>query len=203
MLDSAKFCNTCGSPTSVAVAPASTSPPAYTFAPPEFGAPPTAYVPGQGSAPAVIYAGFWLRLVAYLIDSTVIGLVAMAIAIPLILVLGLGAGLSSMGGDPSPTAIFALISFYLAFIAAALVGQWLYFAMAESSSWQATVGKRILGLKVTDLNGGRITFGKASGRFFGKILSSMILNIGFIMAGFTEKKQALHDVLASTLVVRK
>jgi uncharacterized RDD family membrane protein YckC len=73
----------------------------------------------------------------------------------------------------------------------------------ESSSWQATLGKKILGLRVTDLAGNRITFARASGRFFGKILSGMILGIGFLMAGFTARKQALHDILAGCLVLRQ
>ena len=79
---------------------------------------------------------------------------------------------------------------------------WLYSAYQESSESQATIGKRMLGIRVTDLSGNRISFGQATGRHFGKILSSLICSIGFIMAGFTEKKQALHDMLASTLVVR-
>ena len=62
---------------------------------------------------------------------------------------------------------------------------------------------RLLGLKVTDLAGNRITFARASGRFFGKILSGMILGIGFLMAGFTARKQALHDILAGCLVLRQ
>ena len=76
--------------------------------------------------------------------------------------------------------------------------KWLYYALLESSSWQATVGKKALGLEVTDLEGRRISFGRATGGFFGKIISAMILYIGFIMAGFTEKKQALHDMMAGT-----
>jgi uncharacterized RDD family membrane protein YckC len=71
----------------------------------------------------------------------------------------------------------------------------------ESSSRQATVGKIALGLRVTDLNGERITFLRATGRYFGKIISGMILYIGFIMAAFTEKRQALHDLMAECLVV--
>jgi len=79
---------------------------------------------------------------------------------------------------------------------------WIYFASLESSASQATLGKRMLGLKVADLSGGRISFGRATGRYFAKILSGVILLIGYIMAGFTEKKQALHDMLAGTLVLR-
>jgi uncharacterized RDD family membrane protein YckC len=80
---------------------------------------------------------------------------------------------------------------------------WIYYAALESSSWQATLGKKILGLRVTDLAGNRISFARASGRFFGMILSSMILGIGFLMAGFTARKQALHDILAGCLVLRQ
>ena len=85
----------------------------------------------------------------------------------------------------------------------ALMLSWIYYASLESSAWQATLGKKILGLKVTDLAGNRISFGRASGRFFGKILSGMIIGIGFLMAGFTERKQALHDILAGCLVLRQ
>jgi uncharacterized RDD family membrane protein YckC len=74
----------------------------------------------------------------------------------------------------------------------------------ESSSWQATLGKKALDLAVTDLEGQRITFGRATGRHFAKIISGLIpLGIGYIIAGFTEKKQAVHDLIASCLVVRK
>lgn len=80
---------------------------------------------------------------------------------------------------------------------------WLYFAFMESSQSQATLGKKVLGLKVKDTVGNRITFGRATGRHFGKVVSGLILCIGFIMAGFTAKKQALHDYIAGTLVVKK
>lgn len=79
---------------------------------------------------------------------------------------------------------------------------WLYYALFESSRWQATPGKRVLGLIVTTEAYETMTFGRASGRFFGMILSYMICCIGFIMAAFTEKKQALHDIIARTLVLK-
>lgn len=78
----------------------------------------------------------------------------------------------------------------------------LYFIVLESSSKQATLGKRFLGIKVTDINGERITLLHATGRTFAKLLSAVIFYIGFFMAGFTKKKQALHDILTSCLVVR-
>src|SRR5260221_8719489 len=80
-----------------------------------------------------------------------------------------------------------------------LVVTWLYSSLLESSSWQGTVGKKLIGLRVTDLEGRRISFGRATGRHFGKILSGLICLAGFIMAAVTEKHQALHDQLAGTL----
>jgi uncharacterized RDD family membrane protein YckC len=84
----------------------------------------------------------------------------------------------------------------------ALLGNWIYEAAMESSSKQATVGKMALGLKVTDLEGRRISFARATGRHFAKLISGMILLIGYIMAGFSQRKQALHDMIAGTLVQR-
>ena len=76
-----------------------------------------------------------------------------------------------------------------------------YFALLESSRPQATLGKLLFGIKVTDLSGRRISFSRATGRFFGKILSGQLLLIGYFLAAFTQRKQALHDLLAGTLVV--
>lgn len=80
---------------------------------------------------------------------------------------------------------------------------WLYFTGLESSLMKATFGKIALGIIVTDLDGNRISFGRANGRYWCKYISALILMIGYIMAGFTEKKQALHDTMANTLVVKK
>jgi uncharacterized RDD family membrane protein YckC len=80
---------------------------------------------------------------------------------------------------------------------------WLYYALMESSSNQGTLGKMALGLTVTDQAGQRISFGRATGRFFAKILSAMILLIGFFMIGWTARKQGLHDMIAGTLVVKR
>lgn len=81
-----------------------------------------------------------------------------------------------------------------------LAGGWLYGATMESSKHQATVGKMAFKMKVTDLRGQRLSFGLATGRHFAKILSGITLCIGFIMVGFTEKKQGLHDMIAGTYV---
>jgi len=77
---------------------------------------------------------------------------------------------------------------------------WLYFALQESSQKQATLGKRLMGIYVTTTAGDPLSFAQASVRFFSKYLSS-ILFIGFIMALFTQKNQALHDIIADTLVI--
>ena len=84
-----------------------------------------------------------------------------------------------------------------------IVVVWLYHALMESSSYQATLGKMALGLKVTDSNGQQISFLTATGRYFAKIISALICCIGFMMAGWTQQKQGLHDMMAGTLVVRK
>ena len=83
------------------------------------------------------------------------------------------------------------------------MGGWLYYTLMESSRFQGTLGKMAVQIKVTDLDGNRISFGQATGRHFGKFLSAILLGIGFIMVAFTEKKQGLHDVMAGCLVVRK
>ncbi len=97
---------------------------------------------------------------------------------------------------PMMLGLFSAFTFFL-------VAQWLYFAGMESSARQATFGKAVMSLRVTDLKGQPLTFGHATGRFFAKIVSGLIpFAIGYIMAGFTEKKQAVHDMIAGTLVLR-
>jgi len=80
---------------------------------------------------------------------------------------------------------------------------WLYYALLQSGPRQATVGKMALNIIVIDVNGNRMTFPRASLRYFSKIISSFIMFIGYIMAAFTQKKQALHDIIANTYVVFK
>jgi len=161
--------------------------------------------PIQPSQPVPVhYAGFWRRFVAYLIDSIIIGIVSCLVFIPIFVVLGIGIGFSAMEEEEAAGFMLAPLIGYILFAGAVVaVGEWLYFALMESSNKMGTLGKMAIGIKVTDLNGNRISFGRATGRYFAKILSGMILMIGYIMAGFTEKKQALHDMIASCLVVMK
>jgi len=78
---------------------------------------------------------------------------------------------------------------------------WIYFSVLDSSSWQASVGKA-LGLKVVDKNGDRISFGRATGRHFAKIIYGLTILIGYMMVGWTKRKESLHDMIAATLVIR-
>lgn len=131
------------------------------------------------------YAGFWRRVGAYFVDL----LLAMIVG----LVIGVSTGLMG-NADESGPGLIDLVSF---------VGWWLYVAIMESSPLQATLGKMALGVKVTDLQGRRIGFGRATGRYFAQILSSLTLGIGYLMAAFTRRRQCLHDKIAGTLVVRR
>jgi uncharacterized RDD family membrane protein YckC len=147
--------------------------------------PPVWDAQGAGAA-QVAYGGFWIRLVAYIIDAILLTLV----------VGGLGSilGFNLMETDwERQNPLFNLLS---------LVIGWLYFALMESSERGATVGKMALGLRVVTSNGQRLSFMNATGRYFAKIISAIILGIGFLMIAFTDKKRGLHDMIASTLVIK-
>lgn len=150
--------------------------------------PPHAQYPG-------LHAGFWRRVLAYLID----GLILVPFFAVLYLLVAGSAGVAVFvqpdGWVPSrmSPALWPL----------GLVVPWLYFALCEASLWQATPGKLALRLKVTDECGRRIGFGRASGRFFGKIVSGLIFDVGYLLAGWTARKQALHDLMAGCCVVRR
>ena len=138
------------------------------------------------------YAGFWWRFLAYLIDA----MLSACVFFPMGFILGVV--IVASGEKPNSP---SMIAARLGLNGFSLLVTWLYAAFCESSSWQGTIGKKIVGLRVTDLNGQQINFGKATGRHFGKILSGLILGIGFIMIAFTEQKQGLHDIMAGTLVL--
>jgi len=134
-------------------------------------------------------------VLAYFIDAIVMN-IGLGIVSGII---GIGmAPMSALGADESVvfSAAFATT------MSVSFIGNWLYFAIMESCPLQATVGKLAIGLIVTDVNGARIGFLRATGRYFGKILSGLILFIGFIMVAFTERKQGLHDLMAGTLVYK-
>jgi uncharacterized RDD family membrane protein YckC len=148
------------------------------------------------------YAGFWLRFVAWIIDRIVLQIASSILLLPFGASLGLRQFLRNHPPS-SPEELFPLFTSMGRIFLLTTVLTWLYYALLESSVWQATLGKKALGLEVTDLAGSRIQFGRATGRYFARWLSLMTIGIGYIMAGFTEKKQALHDIVAGTLVIRK
>ena len=139
---------------------------------------------GNGLQPAVTpspatgvarYAAFWERFVAQVIDAVIL-----SVATGTVFTATFGAGMA--------------IGFF---------APWLYEAFMTSSEWQATVGKRVMSIVVTDLNGNRMSFARATGRHFAKYISVFLLGIGFVIAAFTAKKQALHDMIAETLVMKR
>lgn len=135
------------------------------------------------------YSGFWRRVAAYIVDSIVIfAFVALSAVAGAIL-----------EGTLAPKSGLAIGIFYLAAILAGL----LYAPLFESSAYQATPGKIALGIKVTGLDGKRISFLRAFGRHLARFLSEFVFCLGYLIIPFTEKKQAFHDILAGTLVVKK
>ena len=136
------------------------------------------------------YAGFWIRFAAYLIDAVVLYAVMFVVIMPF--------GMDSFT-DPSNMDLTSMgIAYAIIFIA------WIaYFIGMESSAKQGTLGKMAVGIKVGNEHGERISAGTAAGRFFSKILSGLILYIGYMMAGWDPKKQALHDKIAGTYVFYK
>ena len=142
---------------------------------------------------SVVYAGFWLRLVAALVDALVMFIPFCFIAFIVTVVVKF---VSATKGYEPASAILTVLP------PVTIVAAWLYFAVMESSPWQATLGKKLLGLYVTDIKGQRLSLIRATGRTFAKYLSAVTAGVGYLLCGFTEKKQALHDIVASCVVLR-
>ncbi|HUQ50977.1 MAG TPA: RDD family protein [Gammaproteobacteria bacterium] len=135
-----------------------------------------------GVAERAAYAGFWRRFAAYSIDYFVVLVAGIVLG-----ALVLRAGIVADGTQGRFTLWLAL-------------GYFLYCALLESSSWQATVGKRAMGIRVTNRRGERIAFARAAVRFVAKLLSVLTLFLGYLLAALTPRRQALHDLIAGTLV---
>jgi uncharacterized RDD family membrane protein YckC len=179
--DNARYCSRCGADLgSAAGGPRRTVPPPY----PEVTAP--APVPLRVAA-ALRPAGFWIRFVAAMIDGVLL-LVVQGI------LLSAGWMLSGNGANAG-SAVNRAANFFATLLGAAygIVFHWL---------WGQTMGKMALSIKVVSMDGGPLSFGQATGRYFATFLSAIILCIGFIMAGIRSDKRALHDLLAGTRVVR-
>jgi len=209
----AQFCQNCGG--SMLAAPAASTPPppqpaAYApIAQPAAYAPtaqPVAYAPQPaGYAPAAVspYGGFWIRLLAFFIDRIILGIVGAPIAVVVIFpTIGRIIQEAENNQEPSPEAIISMLAGISVWLIVFFIGYWLYEALLTSSSWQGTIGKRVLRLKVVDEAGNRISFARSTGRFFAKVVSYFIMYIGFIMVAFTDRKRGLHDMMAGTLVMK-
>ncbi|MBU0691231.1 RDD family protein [bacterium] len=186
-IDSAHYCARCGKEL---VAKTSTPPPPSVtpVAPPQY----QTYAAPSVAIQPVEYAGFWLRFVAYLIDGFL-----MAVVFAIIFAVLLGGGFLDFADFVMNSRLILLVNI----LGNAFV--WLYFALSHTSKYQATLGKLAVGLAVTDIAHHRISFARATGRHFAKWISAVLLFIGYLMIGFTAKKQGLHDMLADTLVVKR
>jgi len=162
-------------------------------------APPRAELEGRrgGFDPNdIVYAGFVRRFAALFIDGLILLIPTWLLSF---LLIGLAGGLKGQQDENAAAAGFAVVLYYvLLFTMKAL-----YFAGMESSANQGTFGKRAMGIKVTDEQGNRLSFAQALGRWFAAALSYLTVYVGFLMAGFTDRKRALHDMVAGTLVVDK
>ena len=149
---------------------------------------------------SVHYGGFWRRFLAYLIDDFIVGIMIAIVFCIFVSFMGMSVGdFKNVKASELSVVQIQILSLCgtLEFMLT-----WLYFALQESGTYSATLGKRLLGMRVTDESGKAISFARASGRYFAKILSTILI-IGWIMAAFTRRKQALHDMLAGTVIVVK
>ena len=150
------------------------------------------------------YASFLKRFFAYVIDLILVGFVQSLVVMPLLGLLGFGIAVGKDFSEPEKLTFIGILAGLgiAAYIGIFIIG-WLYFALLESGSRQATLGKMAMDIKVTDIYGDRLSFVKATLRYFGKYLSGLFFCLGYIIAAFTEKRQALHDFIANSMVVNK
>ncbi|MFI5000404.1 MAG: RDD family protein [Reyranellales bacterium] len=150
-------------------------------------APPPPVWDARPSGPGPLaYGGFWIRVVAYLIDAILLSIAGG--------ILGAATGMNLFATD--------MEHYHYETNLISLAVAWLYFALLESSERGATVGKMAVGLRVVTEQGERLSFLNATGRYFAKFISAVILGIGFIMVAFTDRKRGLHDMIAATLVIK-
>ena len=187
------------------------SPPSYSpqpsYSPPPNYSPPPSYAPAPPMYPGAVpqdgtygggqFAGFWIRFGAYLIDSIIIGVVVVVLSAVIGGVIGvIAAGSHDQDEQAAMLGMMVIFIYVMEFI---IIGA--YFTAFTASRWQATPGKRLVGIHVVRADGQRVGAGLAFGRWLSYIISSIILYIGFIMIGFTDQKQGLHDMICGTRVV--
>lgn len=173
-----------------------TAVPSSPYAPPMA---PVASSDYDGQATDIVYAGFWRRAAALCVDGLIVATVNYALFFVLILVAGAGSAFA-MNRDPGQLDPASMALVFGIYIIGPIVSA-LYFVLQESSEAQATLGKRLLGIKVTDAQGRRLGRGHALGRWVSHLICYVTLYIGYVVAAFTQRKQGLHDMVAGTLVV--
>ncbi|HQZ88641.1 MAG TPA: RDD family protein [Thermomicrobiales bacterium] len=201
----ARFCHNCGATVGTLPPPAPVAPEAVMDSAPAAVttpmAPPAPVVgqswpdwqPAETPLGTGNYATFGERFVAIIIDWIILAVAWWVIGIVLAIIVYMAGG-STDATDLAVGTIVALTAF---------VSHWLYFALQESSERQATVGKRAMKIVVTDEHGRRLSFARATGRSFARLLSGVFFYLGYILAAFTAQKQTLHDLIAGTLVVKR
>lgn len=175
--------------------------------PPAFAAAATpSALPSTTTAALEDYAGFWKRVAAYILDAIILYIPSLVIS----KMMGAEAAEAVMrqaqlSAPADPQVLMnSLMQFYATMFPAMLLSfvlAWMYYAFCESSAWQATVGKLALGIRVTDLQGKRLTLARSLARYPSMILSNLTLFIGYLMVAWTQRKQGLHDMIAGTLVL--
>jgi len=152
-------------------------------------------------------AGFWIRFVAAAIDAAIIaavmGLLVAIYGVAVALIFSDGVDLGKLPGLAFAFALYTIFPLMVIGVPIAIIGGWLYEVLMLSSRRGATLGKMAVGVRVVTADGGRLSFGRSAGRRFAKYLSGLVLAVGYIMAAFTSRKRALHDMIAETLVVRR
>lgn len=141
----------------------------------------------------VVYADFLPRVGAYLLDGIFIGVIGALLQFGILILFGVASG-----GNDAITGIGSLLGSLASFVITLV-----YFVGYETSAKQGTWGKQIVGIRVTDLEGRPITAGRATGRFFAKIISGFTCGIGYLLPLFLDKKQTLHDLIAGCLALKK
>jgi uncharacterized RDD family membrane protein YckC len=189
VLDLDRFCNACGSALTGSASTDDSRPISNNNSP----LPP---VSNKSFSDDFVYAGFWWRVLAYLIDAIILSIGYWLVG----LLLGLN-GWLFLGADYKYWATVG-VTFVVTYTVLTFIAPWLYYALMESSKFQGTIGKWALKMRVVDEEGRQITFARATGRYFGMFLSSLTLGIGYIMVAFTERKQGLHDILARTIILK-
>lgn len=148
------------------------------------------------ATPEVRFAGFWRRFGAWLIDMAIVTAAVVPFSIALIWTM------EALHNDLRMKIGHARYLAGLGAVFSWVLADWLYNAQLQSGERQATIGKRCFSIRVTASRGRRISFAQASARHFAKFLSAFIAFLGFVMAAWTRKHQALHDVVADTVVIQ-